>query len=79
MEEEMKALEKDSTWGVVDLVKGKEPIGCKWVFSMKLQPNGMVERYKARLVAKGYTQTYGINYHSCGKDEFYMNPNICYS
>lgn len=33
----------------------KEPIGCHCVFSVKLQPNGVVERCNARLVAKGYT------------------------
>jgi hypothetical protein len=33
-----------------------------WVFSIKYNPEGKIERYKARLVAKGYTQTYGIDY-----------------
>jgi len=36
--------------------------GCKWVFTMKQNPKGEVDRYKARLVAKGYSQTYGIDY-----------------
>lgn len=51
----MKALEKSWTWNIVDFPRGKELVGCRWVFSVKLQPNGTVERYKARLVAKGYT------------------------
>jgi hypothetical protein len=46
----------------VDLPQGKQPVGCKWVFTIKHTPEGKVDRYKARLVAKGYTQTYGIDY-----------------
>ena len=35
MNEEMKALKKNSTWEVVDLPEGKIPIGCRWVFTIK--------------------------------------------
>ncbi|WVZ80038.1 hypothetical protein U9M48_027553 [Paspalum notatum var. saurae] len=62
MLEEMRALEKNKTWELVDLPPGKQPVGCKWVFTIKHTPEGKVERYKARLVAKGYTQTHGIDY-----------------
>jgi len=62
MLEEMRALEKNKTWELVDLPPGKQPVGCKWVFTIKHTPEGKVDRYKARLVAKGYTQTYGIDY-----------------
>jgi hypothetical protein len=62
MLEEMRALEKNKTWELVDLPLGKQPVGCKWVFTVKHTPDGKVDRYKARLVAKGYTQTYGIDY-----------------
>ena len=62
MLEEMRALEKNRTWELVDLLQGKQPVGCKWIFTIKHTPEGKVEKYKARLVAKGYTQTYGIDY-----------------
>jgi hypothetical protein len=62
MLEEMRALEKNNTWELVELSNGKEPVGCKWVYTIKYSPEGKVERYKARLVAKGYTQTYGVDY-----------------
>nr|GEY64037.1 putative RNA-directed DNA polymerase [Tanacetum cinerariifolium] len=42
--------------------KGKKPVGCRWIFTVKYKPDGKIDRYKARLVAKGYTQTYGIDY-----------------
>ena len=62
MNEEMKALQKNSTWEVVDLPEGKKPVGCRWVFNIKYKADRTIERCKARLVAKGYTQTYGIDY-----------------
>ena len=62
MNEEMRALEKNKTWDVVELPKGKKPVGCKWVYTVKYNADGTLERYKARLVAKGYTQTYGVDF-----------------
>ena len=62
IEEEMRALQRNKTWDLVPLPKGKKTVGCKWVFSIKHKADGSIERYKARLVAKGYTQTYGIDY-----------------
>ena len=37
-------------------------IDCKWVYTIKANPNGNINRLKARLVAKGYNQIKGINY-----------------
>jgi Reverse transcriptase (RNA-dependent DNA polymerase) len=62
MLEELGALDKNETWELVSLPPGKKAVGCKWVFTVKQNPEGRVERYKARLVAKGYNQTYGIDY-----------------
>ncbi|KAL0448135.1 UNVERIFIED_CONTAM: Retrovirus-related Pol polyprotein from transposon TNT 1-94 [Sesamum latifolium] len=56
------SLNKNDTWEVVDLPKGKKAIGSKWVFKLKLKPDGTVDRYKARLVAKGYNQVEGEDY-----------------
>ncbi|KAJ9543931.1 hypothetical protein OSB04_023638 [Centaurea solstitialis] len=62
MLDELKALEHNVTWDLVELPIGKRAIGCKWVFTVKVNPDGSVARLKARLVAKGYAQTYGIDY-----------------
>lgn len=62
MEEEMRALERNKTWELVDFSKGKKLVGCRWVFTVKYKSDGSVERYKTKLVAKGYTQSYGIDY-----------------
>lgn len=60
--EELEALQKNKTWEITELPKGKKTVGCKWVFTVKHKSDGSIERYKARLVAKGFTQTYGIDY-----------------
>uniref|UniRef100_A0A2N9GEP2 Reverse transcriptase Ty1/copia-type domain-containing protein n=1 Tax=Fagus sylvatica TaxID=28930 RepID=A0A2N9GEP2_FAGSY len=37
-------------------------VGCKWVFRIKRNVAGTIERYKARLVAKGFHQLHGVDY-----------------
>lgn len=56
METEVEALEKNETWKLDYLPSSKKAIGCKWVFKLKLSPDGLIERYKARSVAKGFHQ-----------------------
>ncbi|GJS65663.1 putative RNA-directed DNA polymerase [Tanacetum coccineum] len=62
MEDELNSISKNNVWELAELPKGAKPVGCKWVFKTKLDPNGNIERYKARLVAKGYTQKEGVDY-----------------
>ena len=62
MKTELEALQDNRTWDLVPLPAGHSPIGCKWVYKIKYQSDGTIERYKARLVAKGYTQIEGIDY-----------------
>lgn len=56
MHAEIKALEDNNTWCIVDLPEGVISIGNKWVYKIKRKSYGIIERFKARLVAKGYTQ-----------------------
>lgn len=62
MKIEMEELQKNKTWSVITLPKGKKYVGCKWVFTIKHKVDGSTDRYKARLVAKGYTQNFGVDY-----------------
>ena len=62
MIEEMDALTDNGTWDLIRLPAGKKAIDCRWVFTVKVNPDGSIAWLKARLVAKGYAQTYGVNY-----------------
>ena len=59
---EIQALDHNKTWELIPLPSGKKTVGCRWVYAIKVGPNGEVDRLKARLVAKGYTQIYGLDY-----------------
>ena len=54
MLDELCALQNSGTWDLVPLPPGKSVVGCRWVFSIKVGPDGSIDRLKARLVAKGY-------------------------
>ncbi|KAL0396020.1 UNVERIFIED_CONTAM: Retrovirus-related Pol polyprotein from transposon RE2 [Sesamum calycinum] len=56
------ALERNKTWELCSPPPDKKPIGCKWVYKIKMKHDGAVERYKARLVTKGYSQIEGVDY-----------------
>ncbi|KAK9127709.1 hypothetical protein Syun_016506 [Stephania yunnanensis] len=62
MEEEMESLYKNNTWELVQLPKGRKAIGCRWVYKIKKDLEGNIERFKARLVVKGYAQKPGIDF-----------------
>jgi hypothetical protein len=62
MQAKIKVLEDNNTWTLVSLPPHKTPIGCKWVYKIKHNLDGSIERYKARLVAKGFTHCEGLDY-----------------
>lgn len=62
MGSEVTALELNKTWDLVDLPPNKKALGCKWVYRIKLNSDGTIERYKARLVVLGNHQKEGLDY-----------------
>jgi len=62
MIEEMRAIEHNQRWELVDLPEDKSPIGLKWVFRLKYHADESIQKYKARLVTKGSAQHQGIDF-----------------
>jgi hypothetical protein len=56
MIEEMKSIDDNKTWMLVDLPLGHRVIGLKWVYKLKRNEDRAVVKHKARLVPKGYVQ-----------------------
>ncbi|CAL2255216.1 unnamed protein product [Prunus armeniaca] len=63
MKAELEMIEKNNTWTLGDRPFGKPIIGVKWVYKMKLNLDGSVQKNKARLVAKDYSQRPRIDYN----------------
>lgn len=61
--EELAGLEEMGTWELVPRTSGQRALPSKWVFKLKRDINGNVERYKARLVVKGFRQKEGVDYN----------------
>ncbi|GJT30402.1 ribonuclease H-like domain, reverse transcriptase, RNA-dependent DNA polymerase [Tanacetum coccineum] len=62
MKVELDSINRNNTWKLTTLPKGRKAIGLKWVFKTKKDANGNIIKHKARLVSKGYTQEHGIDF-----------------
>lgn len=63
MEKEIESMKKNKCWKIVRRPQNKNVIGLRWVFKLKKNEDGDIERYKARLVAQGYGQIPGTDYN----------------
>ena len=52
-----------STWHLVKCPPNSNIVDSKWVFRIKKNVAGEIDKYKARLVARGFTQIYGVDYY----------------
>lgn len=62
MTDEFQVLLRNNTWTLVPLPPQRKAIGCKWVFRIKQNPDGSIQKYKARLEAKGFHEVQGFDF-----------------
>lgn len=48
-------MKKNGRWEIVELLKEKKTIGCKWVLIVKYKADRNIKRDEGRLVAKDFT------------------------
>jgi hypothetical protein len=60
--DEIQSLVDNGTFELVQLPPGRRPIGSRWVFKVKKNADGSIERYKGRVVAQGYSQRPGFDF-----------------
>lgn len=63
MKEELKSLKECGVWSLVNKPTGKNIVSNRWVYRIKREPCGNIERYRARLVARGFSQIPGVDYN----------------
>ena len=65
---ELDRCEELCVWTLDYAPPGAKILGCRWVFTVKLNPDRTINKFKARLVVQGFTQEEGIDF-----DEVYAN------
>ena len=51
IQQELDALHSNNTWSVVPIPVGQNIVSSKWVFKLKHDADGNINRHKARLIA----------------------------
>jgi hypothetical protein len=63
MEDEMRSMSANQVWKLEEILKGAKTVGCRWVYKIKHDSKGNIDRFKARLVVQAFTQRERIDYN----------------
>ena len=56
-------IEKNNIWELVAIPREREVVSLKWIYKIKLNQEGDIQKHKERLVARGFTQKPGIDFY----------------
>jgi hypothetical protein len=59
----MRYMSANQVWKLEEIPKCAKIVGCKWVYKIKRDSKGNINRFKSRLVTKGFNQREGIDYN----------------
>ena len=62
MQNEIDQLIENGTWELVDIPIGTNIVSHRWVFRVKFDSEGEIEKFNARLVARGFSQQFGFDF-----------------
>lgn len=60
--EDFNALQANNTWTLTTLPPNRKDVRCRWVFKLKENVDGTIQKHKVRLVANGFHQEQGFDY-----------------
>jgi hypothetical protein len=63
MENEMRSMSANQVWKLKEIHRGAKTVGYKWVYKIKHDSKGNINRFMARLVEKGFTKRERIDYN----------------
>ena len=62
MIEEYQSIMKNDVWDVVPRPEGKYVVTSKWIYKIKHDVDGSIEKHQARFIAQGLSHREGIDY-----------------
>lgn len=63
IKDECNSLLNNGTWTLTYLLRHRKSTGYKWMFKIKENIDGSVNKYKTRLVVKGFHQQQRFDFH----------------
>ena len=62
MTEEYQSIRKNDVWDIVPKPENRSVVYSKWIYKIKHDVDGSIEKYNARFVARGFPQKEWIDY-----------------
>ena len=62
MNKEIEQLKNMGTYTLEKLLEGRKVVECHWVYTIKQDLNGKIQKYKVQLVAQGFLQILGQDF-----------------
>ncbi|XP_047331139.1 uncharacterized protein LOC124934664 [Impatiens glandulifera] len=76
IQSEIRALEDSETWSLEDLPQGKKALGSRWVYKIKHNYDGSIERLKAHLAFLAVVVVRGWNLHQMDVHNVFFHGDL---